>query len=46
MQNPDFLGNVERVITRSKLGRDRLQFFENRLAVRRKMMKEQAAKAS
>jgi hypothetical protein len=46
MQNPDLLGNVEKVITRSKLGRDRLQFFENRLAIRRKAMKEQAAKAS
>jgi hypothetical protein len=46
MQNPDFLGNVEKVITRSKLGRDRLQFFENRLAARRKAMKESAAKAS
>ena len=45
MQNPDFLGNLEKVITRSKLGRDRLQFFENRLAARRKAMKEKAAKA-
>jgi hypothetical protein len=46
MQNPEFLGNLEKVITRSKLGRDRLQFFENRVAARRKAMKEQAAKAS
>jgi hypothetical protein len=46
MQNPELLGNVEKVITRSKLGRDRLQFFENRVAIRRKAMKEQAAKAS
>jgi hypothetical protein len=46
MQNPEFLGNLEKVITRSKLGRDRLQFFENRLAARRKAMQEQAAKAS
>ena len=46
MQNQGFLANVEKVITRSKLGRDRLQFFENRVAARRKMMKEQAAKAS
>jgi hypothetical protein len=46
MKNPEFLGNVEKVITRSKLGRDRLQWFENRVAARRKMMQEQAAKAS
>jgi hypothetical protein len=46
MQNTEFLGNLEKVITRSKLGRDRLQFFENRVAARRKAMKEQAAKAS
>ena len=46
MQSPEFLGNLEKVITRSKLGRDRLQFFENRVAARRKAMKEQAAKAS
>jgi hypothetical protein len=46
MQNPEFLGNLEKVITRSKLGRDRLQFFENRLAARRKAMQEQAAKAN
>lgn len=46
MQNQEFLGNLEKVITRSKLGRDRLQFFENRLAARRKAMQEQAAKAS
>jgi hypothetical protein len=46
MQNPEFLGDLEKVITRSKLGRDRLQFFENRLAARRKAMQEQAAKAS
>ena len=46
MQNPDFLANLEKVITRSKLGRDRLQYFENRVAARRQAMKEQAAKAS
>jgi hypothetical protein len=46
MQNQEFLGNLEKVITRSKLGRDRLQFFENRLAARRKAMQEQAAKAN
>jgi hypothetical protein len=46
MQNPDFLANLERVITRSKLGRERLQYFENRVAARRQAMKEQAAKAS
>ena len=46
MQNTEFLGNVEKVITRSKLGRDRLQFFEGRVAARRKAMQEQAAKAT
>jgi hypothetical protein len=46
MQNTEFLGNVEKLITRSKLGRDRLQFFEGRVAARRKAMQEQAAKAA
>jgi hypothetical protein len=46
MQNTEFLGNVERLINRSKLGRDRLQFFEGRVAARRKAMQEQAAKAA
>jgi hypothetical protein len=46
MKNTDFLGNVEKLITRSKFGRDRLQFFENRVTARRKAMQEQAAKAN
>jgi hypothetical protein len=45
MQNPHFFGNVEKVITRSKAGREKLKFFEERMAARRKMIKEAAAKA-
>jgi len=45
MQNPHFFGNVEKVITRSRAGREKLKFFEERMAARRKMMKEAAAKA-
>ncbi len=45
MRNPHFFGNVEKVITRSKAGREKLKFFEERMAARRKMMKEAAAKA-
>jgi hypothetical protein len=44
-QSPSVLANVEKVIKNSKTGRDRLKFMETRLAARRKMMKEAAAKA-
>ncbi|MGA2263084.1 MAG: hypothetical protein ABSH28_16835 [Acidobacteriota bacterium] len=43
-QNPHMMANIETVIKKSKAGRDRLKFFEQRLAARRKMMKEAAAK--
>ena len=42
MQNPRMLANVEKVITKSKAGRERLQAVEQRLATRRKQMKEGA----
>jgi hypothetical protein len=40
LQNPRLLANVEKVITKSKAGRERLQFVEQRLAARRKQMKD------
>jgi hypothetical protein len=45
MQNPNFLMNAEKVIKGSKAGRERMKFFEQRVAARRKMMKEAAEKA-
>ncbi len=45
MQSPHLLANVEKVITKSKAGRERLQFVEQRLAARRKQMKEGAPRA-
>ena len=45
MQNPHLLANVEKVIVKSKAGRERLQFVEQHLAARRKQMKEGAARA-
>jgi hypothetical protein len=45
-KNPHLLTNIEKVITGSKAGRDRLKFTEERLAARRKIMKETAAKNS
>jgi hypothetical protein len=45
-KNPRLLTNIEKVIKGSKAGRDRLKFTEERLAARRKMMKETAAKNS
>ena len=44
MQNPRLLANVERVITKSKATRERLQFVEQRLAARRKQMQEGAGR--
>jgi hypothetical protein len=43
MQNPLFLANVERLITRSKTGRERLAMIEKTVAARRKAMAEAAA---
>ena len=44
MQNPRMLANVEKVITKSKAGQERLKFVEERLAARRKQMKKGAAR--
>ncbi len=46
LKSPTMLANVEKLINSSKRGRDRLRFTEERLALRRKMMKEAAAKTS
>lgn len=45
LQSPQMLANVEKVIKNTKTGRDRLKFMLERLAARRKMMKDAAAKA-
>jgi hypothetical protein len=44
--NPHMLANIEKVVKNTKTGRDRLKFMLERLAVRRKMIKEAAAKPS
>ena len=44
MQNPRMLANVENVIKKSKASRERLKFVEQRMAARRKQMKEGAAR--
>ena len=46
LQSPYMMANIEKVIKNSKTGRERLKFFEQRLAARRKMIKEAAAKTS
>jgi len=47
MQNPAFLANIEKLITRSKTGRERLAMVEKNVAARRKALAEAAtAKAS
>jgi hypothetical protein len=38
MQSPGLFSNVEKVIMRSKIGRERLKMVEARVAARRKMM--------
>jgi hypothetical protein len=43
-KNPLMLANVEKVIQGTKAGRDRLKLVEERLAARRKSMKEAAGK--
>jgi len=44
MQNPRMLANVENVIKKSKASRERLKFVEQRMAARRKEMKEGAVR--
>jgi hypothetical protein len=44
MQNPRMLANVEKVIKKSKAGQERLKVFEQRMAARRKQMKEGAVR--
>jgi len=44
MQNPRMLANVESVIKKSKAGQERLKFVEQRMAARRKQMKEGAGR--
>jgi len=47
MQNPVFLANIEKLITRSKAGRERLAMIEKNVEARRKAVAEAAvAKAS
>ena len=44
MQNPRMLANVEKIIMKSKANQERLKALEQRLAARRKQMKEGAAR--
>ena len=44
MQNPGMLANVEKVIKKSKANQERLKAVEQRLAARRKQMKEGAGR--
>jgi hypothetical protein len=47
MQNPVFLANIEKLITRSKAGRERLAMIEKNVEARRKAVADSAvAKAS
>jgi hypothetical protein len=47
MQNPLFLANIEKLITRSKAGRERLAMIQKNVEARRKAVAEaSAAKAS
>ena len=45
LKNPNMLANVEKVIKNSKTGRERLKYMEERIAMRRKAMKEASAKS-
>ncbi len=45
MQNPRMLANVEEVIQKSEAGQERSKLFEQRLAARRKQMKESGLRA-
>ena len=44
MQNPRMLANVEKIIMKSKANQERLKALEQRLAARRKQMKEGAGR--
>jgi hypothetical protein len=44
LKSPTMLANVEKVVKNSKTGRERLKLMEERIAMRRKAMKEAAAK--
>ena len=44
MQNPGMLANVEKVIKKTKAGRERLKVIEQRVAARRRQMKEGAVR--
>ena len=44
MHNPGMLANVEKVVTKSKAGRERLQVIEQRVATRREQMKKGAGR--
>jgi hypothetical protein len=44
IQNPRLLANVEKVIMKSKAGQERLKAVEQRVAARRKQMKEGAVR--
>ena len=44
MHNPGMLANVEKVITKSKAGRERLQVIEQRVATRREQIKKGAGR--
>ena len=44
MQNPRMLANIETVIKKSKASQERLKVVEQRMAARRKQMKEGAAR--
>ncbi len=43
MQNPAFLANIEKLITRSKTGRERLAMIQKNVEARRKAVAEAAA---
>ena len=43
-QNPNMMGNIEKLINRSEKGRNTLQAFEGRVAMLRKARKEQQGK--
>jgi hypothetical protein len=45
-QSPSMLANVEKLITRTEKGRDTLKMFEERIAARRKAMKEAKKEAA
>ena len=44
LKSPRMLENIEKVVKGSRAGRDRLKYMEERIAMRRKALKEAAAK--